>query len=286
MQRSHEAHAKLDVRTKLLVMLALLSLPLLVMSLIQLNSYQRSLNEQTATIARIETAAAEGALESWLKEHLTYVETQETTLPPAAALNLYRHLRQHTSPSADAAIAVLDAKGRAVPDPSVPAPVPIPSRLSSKVQEQRWSDGATRVTGANRAEGFDWTVAIGLPLAENTPAGRSMLMLTATWALALFASSSLAVWAVGRFTKPLRKLAASASSLGEGQLEERVLVETDDEVGTLAGSLNIMAERLQSKFDELRTQGAFIEEVLDTLPLGVAVLDSSLIVRKDRKSVV
>ena len=88
------------------------------------------------------------------------------------------------------------------------------------------------------------------------------------------------MWAVGRFTKPLSKLAASASSLGEGQLHERVAVETDDEVGMLAHSLNTMAERLQNKFDELRAQGAFIEEVLDSLPLAVAVLDSSLIVRK------
>ncbi|MGH9902734.1 MAG: histidine kinase dimerization/phospho-acceptor domain-containing protein, partial [Pyrinomonadaceae bacterium] len=112
------------------------------------------------------------------------------------------------------------------------------------------------------------------------PAGRSIIVLTTTWALALLASILLGIWAVGRFTKPLRQLAESASTLGEGQLAERVAVETDDEVGTLAGSFNAMAARLQSKFEELRAQGAFIEEALDSLPLGVAVLDAGLVVRR------
>ncbi|HYG82555.1 MAG TPA: ATP-binding protein, partial [Pyrinomonadaceae bacterium] len=57
-------------------------------------------------------------------------------------------------------------------------------------------------------------------------------------------------------------------------------VETDDEVGGLAQSFNVMASQLEMKFTELQTQGAFIEEVLDGLPLGLAVLDERLIVRK------
>ncbi|HEY9282507.1 MAG TPA: ATP-binding protein, partial [Pyrinomonadaceae bacterium] len=125
-----------------------------------------------------------------------------------------------------------------------------------------------------------WTVAVGVPLPEYTPAGRSVLIVAATWAAALLASILLSVWAVGRFTKPLRKLAASASTLGEGQLHERVAVETDDEVGTLAAGFNAMAGRLEGKFNELRAQGLFISEVLDSLPLGVVVLDSKLVVRR------
>ncbi len=41
-----------------------------------------------------------------------------------------------------------------------------------------------------------------------------------------------------------------------------------------------MAAQLDIKFKEVQTQGAFIEEVLDGLPLGVAVMDANLIVRK------
>jgi PAS domain-containing protein len=63
-------------------------------------------------------------------------------------------------------------------------------------------------------------------------------------------------------------------------LQERVAVETDDEVGTLAEGFNVMAAHLEGKFAELQTESAFIEEVLDGLPVGVAVLDASLLVRK------
>jgi PAS domain S-box-containing protein len=96
----------------------------------------------------------------------------------------------------------------------------------------------------------------------------------------LAASFLLAVWAVGRFTRPIRSLVTSASALGEGNLHERARVETDDEVGTLAESFNAMAESLESKFEAVKQQSAFIGEVLDSLPLAVVVLDAKLYVRK------
>jgi PAS domain-containing protein len=74
-------------------------------------------------------------------------------------------------------------------------------------------------------------------------------------------------------------LTDAASHFGEGHLAERAVIETQDEVGTLAGTFNRMAESLESRFDELQRQSAFIKEVLDNLPLGVAVLDDRLLVR-------
>src|SRR5205085_11911417 len=127
---------------------------------------------------------------------------------------------------------------------------------------------------------YGWSVAVGVPLPKHTPAWRSFLTLATTWLFALAASGFIAVWAVGRFTKPLRQLAAKASKLGSGQLHERAPVETDDEIGTLAEGFNSMASSLENKFNQLSTQTAFIAEVLDSLPLGVAVLDANLIVRK------
>jgi signal transduction histidine kinase len=136
------------------------------------------------------------------------------------------------------------------------------------------------MTSAQRVEPFGWAVAVGVPLAEHTNAGRSVWLLAATWAGVLLTSVLLGYWAVGRFTKPLRKLALSASVLGKGELHERAAVETDDEVGALAQNFNVMASHLQAKFKEVQTQGAFIEEVLDGLPLGVLVLDAHLIVQR------
>ena len=271
-----------SVRAKLLVMLALLSLPLLILSLLQLNNYRRSLDEQAATIARIETAAASGALINWLEDHLSFVTMGGggRPRPTDEAANLYYRLQQATSPSAGTIIVVFDAEGRVVQNPAMQGPVPVYVKAAADVGRAEWNDGMARMTSVRRVEPFGWSVVVGVPLAENTFAGQSVLILAATWALALIASILIGVWAVGRFTKPLRKLASSASMLGGGQLQERVAVETEDEVGALAQNFNVMAAHLETKFNEVQTQGAFIEEVLDGLPLGVAVLDASLIVHK------
>lgn len=268
-----------SVRAKLLIVLAVLSLPLLVVSLIQLNNYRTELNGQAAATARIETTAAAGALFSWLEDHPAYA-AQSNIIPSAEAQALYARLRRDTASDAETMIVVFDAKGQAVKNPASPDPVPSSLNSSSQAVRNEWSDRVTRITDVKRVESFGWSVAVGVPVAENTTAGRSVFMLTATWALVLLASILLGVWAVGRFTKPLRKLTATASTLGEGKLQERAAVETDDEVGALAQNFNVMAAHLQTKFDELQTQGAFIEEVLDGLPLGLAVLDERLIVRK------
>lgn len=268
-----------SVRAKLLIVLAVLSLPLLVVSLIQLNNYRTDLNGQASTTARIETTAATGSLLSWLENHQAYV-AQSNLVTPAEAQALYARLRRDTASDADTLITIFDAQGQVVKNPTSLDPVPTSLSSSSQAQRAEWSDRVARMTGIKRVEPFGWSVAVGVPVAENTMAGRSIFMLTATWALVLLSSILLGIWAVGRFTKPLRKLAATASTLGEGKLHERVAVETDDEVGALAQNFNVMAGHLQTKFDELHTQGAFIEEVLDGLPLGLAVLDERLIVRK------
>lgn len=291
-----------SVRAKLLAVLAVLSLPLLVVSLLQLNSYRADMNERAAATARIETTSAAGIVLSWLESHPAYA-AQSNSVPPAEIESLSARLRRDTAADAGTVIAVFDAQGQIVKDSSslVPAPsslTPTPPTSTSQTSASQststsqaavstsqstrigWSDGVARMTSVKRIEPFGWSVAVGVPVAESTMAGPSIFMLAATWALVLLASILLGVWAVGRFTKPLRKLASSASTLGEGQLQERVAVETDDEVGALAQSFNVMAAQLQNKFDELQTQGAFIEEVLDGLPLGLVVLDERLIVRK------
>jgi PAS domain S-box-containing protein len=268
-----------SVRAKLLLLLAVLSLPLLVVSLIQLRNYRRDLDEQAAATARIETNAAAGFLFSWLEDHPSYVK-RAGDVPAQEAQALYSRLERDAGGYAGTAIAVFDAEGQPLVNASVRAPVTPPVNSLAQTGRVRWNDNVTRMTDARRVEPFGWRVAVGVPVAEDTGAGQSGFMLTATWAIALLASILLGVWAVGRFTKPLTKLAATASTLGGGQLQERAAVETDDEIGGLAQSFNVMASQLETKFTELQTQGAFIEEVLDGLPLGLAVLDERLIVRK------
>src|SRR5205085_3826638 len=85
MTRATRKQFHLDVRTKLLALLALLSLPLLIVSFLQLNSYRDSLVEQSTALARIETNAAEGALDSWLEAHPQAARAGASLAPGAAA---------------------------------------------------------------------------------------------------------------------------------------------------------------------------------------------------------
>lgn len=268
-----------SVRAKLLAVLAVLSLPLLVVSLLQLNNYRRELGEQATNTARIEATAAAASLSAWLETHPSNVNNS-TSIKPENEAALYSRLRRDTASDTETVITVFDGQGRLIANPSGTGA--LLASLNNLTPSARvvWTDKVERMTFLKRVEPFGWSVVVGVPVAENTSAGRSIFMLWATWAIVLLASILLGVWAVGRFTKPLRQLASSASMFGEGQLEERVPVETDDEVGALAQNFNVMAAQLQNKFDELQMQGAFIEEVLDGLPLGLAVLDERLIVRK------
>ena len=278
MRRGKRESSALDVRTRLLLMLAVLSLPLLIVGLYQLHSYRKSLSEQSAAVARTEAEAAAGALESWIESNPGQAANPRA-LTQNESRELFGRLTRRARPGSQAAVAVYDAEGRAL-SLRAGAPAPVPAELPGRPSLEPWSDGVSRVTAVTRTQPSGWSVAAGVPAPDGTPGGRSLLLLAAAWMVTLAASFLLAVWAVGRFTGPIRSLVTSASALGEGQLHERARVETDDEVGTLAESFNAMAESLESKFEAVKQQSAFIGEVLDSLPLAVVVLDAKLYVRK------
>jgi PAS domain S-box-containing protein len=287
MRRLRKGLNALDVRTKLLLLLGVLSLPLLIVGLYQLHTYRSSLAEQSAAIARAEAEATASALESWIESHPTQA-VEPNKLSPSDTRELYARLTRRARPSTQTFIAIYDAQGHAVAvnaGAQLPAPVQPPAQARSadaptKVWQTNWSDGESRITSVTRTSPSGWSVAVGVPAPEGTDAGRSILLLAIAWSLTLIASCFLAVWAVGRFTKPIRSLVTSASVLGEGNLSARARVETEDEVGSLAHSFNAMAGSLESKFEAVRQQSAFIGEVLDSLPLCVVVLDARLVVRK------
>ncbi|MBU1978994.1 MAG: PAS domain S-box protein [Gammaproteobacteria bacterium] len=69
--------------------------------------------------------------------------------------------------------------------------------------------------------------------------------------LALFASLIGALLLARRFVAPLKDLSISAQEIAAGKLDQRVAVIGRDELGYLATSFNIMAERLQASYAEL-----------------------------------
>ena len=264
-----------SIQAKLLVMLAVLSLPLLVVSLLQLDRYQRGMNEQAGAVARAESRAAVIALEAWLAAHTDVSDASDLTAEQSE--DLYATMLRRVPLEVGARLVVRDARGRVVVPRESDAAFDL---LSADGDEQIWTDGKRRTTSTSDAANANWSVAVGLPPLEETTGGRATMLLASVWALALAASILIGVWAVSRFTTPLRRLSQAARRFGDGQLTERAVVETRDEVGTLAETFNSMAETLEARFAELEAQSRFINEVLDNLPLGVAVLDDRLAVRR------
>ena len=266
------------VRSRMLLMLGMLSLPLLIISLLQLYYYRTSLEERTREIASAQGSAAAASLSAWLDGHTLYV-TRPGSLSSSEANDLFRRLERDTVAGPDIVLSVIDGTGAAIANPLAAGTSLNARDLPDNVARHRWSDGIERFTTVKRLPAYGWKVVAGVPVDKAT-SGSSLAVLAATWALVLIATILLGVWAVGRFTKPLRHLTASAAMLGKGKFDERVPIETDDEVGLLAGDFNAMASQLEAKFAELREQSRFTEEVLDSLPLGVVVVDTNLIVCK------
>src|ERR1043165_9721151 len=137
MRRLRKGLNSLDVRTKLLLMLGVLSLPLLIVGLYQLHTYRSSLGEQSAAIARAEAEAAASALESWIESHPAQA-AEPDKLSASDARELYARLTRRARPSTSNVIAIYDAQGRSVVVNSgaqLPVPVesPAPAETSTKV---------------------------------------------------------------------------------------------------------------------------------------------------------
>lgn len=76
-----------------------------------------------------------------------------------------------------------------------------------------------------------------------------------------------------RVLKPLRSLAATARSIGQLNLNERILIQGSGEIGELASTFNSMLERLQSAFN---SQKAFLNNVGHELRTPIAIIRGHL----------
>ena len=72
-------------------------------------------------------------------------------------------------------------------------------------------------------------------------------------AFGLFAAGSMAGWyLIGRWVDPIRRMVGVAGSVAEGDLTQTIPIIADDEVGTLAGSLNGMVGNLRRIVDNIQ----------------------------------
>ncbi len=138
----------------------------------------------------------------------------------------------------------------------------------------RTSDGARDAVYAAPAQGGR-TVIVGSTLTE---IDRNLRTLAETMALAGGALIVLTVlggwWLVGRALAPVSRLAREADAIGSSELDRRLAgVEGDDELGTLARTLNRMLARVEVS---VRRQRAFVVGASHDLRTPLAALRTEL----------
>ncbi|MGQ9546243.1 MAG: sensor histidine kinase [Dehalococcoidia bacterium] len=99
--------------------------------------------------------------------------------------------------------------------------------------------------------------------------------------LTLAVAAGGGIFLARRALKPVDKIAQTAQEIGEGDLSRRINVDTKDELGRLAGTLNSMIERLEKAF---RRQKQFTSDASHELraPLAVIEAEATLALQKER----
>lgn len=95
--------------------------------------------------------------------------------------------------------------------------------------------------------------------------------------LTILALSLLTFYAIDKSTRPLHDLTIAANELGKTNFSVRVPMQGDDEMSSLAQSFNIMAERLQSTFQELKEKENLLERSRDDLNQKVSEQSQKLL---------
>ena len=110
-----------------------------------------------------------------------------------------------------------------------------------------------------------------------------LVTLTLTLLLAIFGAIASAFIIATDLAQPLLVLAEGTKAVAEGDLSQRPMVTSSDELGTLMKSFNAMTHQLydaraavETNRSELENAKAYLESVLANMSAGVMVLDSQL----------
>lgn len=96
-----------------------------------------------------------------------------------------------------------------------------------------------------------WDVVIAADTAiAFEPQRQLFLTLAIGTALTALIVAAIAAWLAKRGIEPILRATEAVSKLGQGQLNTRLEIETQDELGVLSANINHMAEQLQSLIEE------------------------------------
>ena len=134
---------------------------------------------------------------------------------------------------------------------------PPPERVRNSPTAVRYERGESKRAIAKAIPGTPWMVATEIPTRLIIGPSRDYLFRMApVAALIVVLGAVLAWWGSRRLTKPLVHVTRAAEAITAGDLEQRVSVQRNDELGRLARSFNLMAEQVSRSHHDLEAQVA------------------------------
>src|SRR4029079_14836374 len=106
------------------------------------------------------------------------------------------------------------------------------------------------------------------------------MILCLTTVLVLLAAVWIGLFLSKRITIPIEALSEATREISSGNLDHRVDVQAQDELGLLVTLFNDMAEQLQGTTKELEARRRYMEIILENIPTGVTSVDADLRVNK------
>lgn len=132
-----------------------------------------------------------------------------------------------------------------------------------------------QVMVASRAIGFaDWVIATKIDtaeaLAQIEQLRNALLVIVALSSVAIIA---IALYFTRFFTKPILHIAEVAQQIGHGDFLARLALRRNDEIGTLAGSINAMGSSLNQFVSSIEDQRNRLEIILNSITESILAID-------------
>jgi PAS domain S-box-containing protein len=109
-------------------------------------------------------------------------------------------------------------------------------------------------------------------------------MLTLVLFIAILATITNAYFMARALERPIRHLVDGTNRLAEGDLTHRVTVNSKDEIGQLAVSFNVMAEKLKTSRQELITAKAYTDNIIRSMSNSLLVVNKDQTIRAANQS--
>jgi PAS domain S-box-containing protein len=132
--------------------------------------------------------------------------------------------------------------------------------------------------GFSREHGLGWSLVLSVPAETiSQPLQELRQRMIGTGALLAVLFAVLVVWGTGALLRPLERIEGTMRRIvDEGDLSQRIRLQSRDELGSIARTFDEMLERLQQRTSEVersRDKAALLAHITSVSPSAIAMLD-------------